>query len=237
MFDKTVFTSDLVDRNIIGISKNGTPISSGGTTGWYVNGRDVTDSTTVLSATAKYAVDFMIENGLVTDGLDAVLGVPEGALDLGKEINRRLIEGGYIKNKLYIPRIVPKEHGNPKAKFWVNGNVPGLVVPFEDTVTTGDSIFLKIIDRLRESGVRVEAVLGMVDRLHLRDGLTVEERFEGEGLKFYSMTDAKLLLPELVGRIIDPEERTFVINMLNREFQKMYEDAGRESPINLEELK
>jgi orotate phosphoribosyltransferase len=179
----------------------------------------------------------MIENGLVTDCLDAVLGVPEGAAEIGREINRKLIEAGYIKDKLYLPRIVPKEHGNSKARFWVNGNVPGLVVPFEDTVTTGDSIFLKMIDRLRESGVRVEAVLGMVDRLHLRDGFTVEERFEGEGLKFYSMTDAKLLLPELVGRIIDPEERIFVVNMLNREFQRMYEEAGRESPIDLEELK
>lgn len=237
MFDQTRFTKYLVDRNIVGISENGTPISSGGTTGWYVNGRDLSDNTKVLSVAAKYAVDFMIENGLISDDLDGVLGVPEGAAELGREINRKLIKARYIKDKLYMPRIVLKEHGNPKARFWVNGNVPGLVVPFEDTVTTADSIFLKMIDRLRESGVRVEAVLAMVDRLNLKDGLTVEERFEREGLKFYSMTNAKLLLLERVGRIIDPEERQYVIDMLNQEFQKMYEDAGRESPIHLEELR
>jgi orotate phosphoribosyltransferase len=95
---------------------------------------------------------------------------------------------------------------------------------------------LKFVDKLRKSGVIVEDAVIMVNRMQLSDGgKTVEEKFESEGLKLYSLTDAKELLPELLARLElqNPEFAQEMRNRLNREYEREYEEAGRTRPFEL----
>ena len=94
----------------------------------------------------------------------AVAGVELGGCPLASAVAARSFSDGTPLDAVYV-RKSTKDHGTRKT---VEGSdhLPrgAAVVLTEDTVTTGGST-LRAIERLREAGLEVRAVLAIVDRL------------------------------------------------------------------------
>ncbi len=227
-----------VQNGLVGVSEEGIKLNSGRISSYYINGRKISTSLARLNEATDFVFEFVQEKGLVVPKLDAVLGVPQGATKLADTVSRKLIENGLIEDQLFEIRIIPKEHGEASTRLWVNGNIPNKLILFEDTVTTGGSP-IRFADRFRndiatrENGIEIVGVVGLVDRLQLADGITAKERFAKEGLRFLTLTDASELLPEFLESMQDAELREEFKRRINQEYRNEYEEADRDSPIEL----
>jgi orotate phosphoribosyltransferase len=160
-----------------------------------LNCRRLSQSASVLSDSAQYVVDFLKRQKLLATKIDAIIGVPEGATALGNEISRMLIARKQLtSDRLYFVRVKPKSHGDPANRFWTNGNVPKRVILLEDVTTTGGSA-VDLIKNLRESGVKVVAIIGLLNYEYRVNSKTVLENFAEVGVPYYSLTTARKLLP------------------------------------------
>ena len=126
----------------------------------------------------EVAAELLIREGLKVDGV--------GGLTLGADPLATAISlAGRTRGKVwpaYIVRKESKDHGTSK---YIEGteNLPphGQVVVLEDVVTTGGSS-IKAIERLREAGYQVSAVLTVVDRAE-----GGREAIEKLGVKFFTL--------------------------------------------------
>lgn len=244
----------LLNNGVVGVKPEGITLKSGRTSHWYANARNLSTSVNALDGASDFVLERLQAKGskpiednldefepqpsIIEGGMDAFVGVPEGATELGIHVNERLIRDGLIADKLYPIRVVPKSHGDPNG-MWKTGNKPGKVVVYEDVGTTGESS-LQFIDKLRKAGLNVEDVIVLLNRMQLSDsGMNIEERFESEGIKLHSLATATEVLPELLARLelTNPELAQEMRRRINQEYKSEYEDAGRESPINLEETR
>jgi orotate phosphoribosyltransferase len=97
-------------------------------------------------------------------------------------------------------RAKPKEHGDPKDKYFL-GIPSGKVIILEDVTTTGGSL-LQTINSLKDIGVKIIAAIGLTNRNELRDdGKSVEEIILDKNVKYYSMSDAIELLPKIYNKL------------------------------------
>lgn len=91
----------------------------------------------------------------------------------------------------FIVRKEPKGHGTLSSIEGAKTYPPGAsLVVLEDTATTGGSA-LKAVDRLREAGFRVPAVISVVDR---EEG--AQEAVQARGLKFFSLCSLREIRSE-----------------------------------------
>lgn len=232
MFNKDKFEEFLLEKKILAHKLEPITLASGKKSSWYVSGRIISQTLSGLEEMADMMIGFMLSQNIDFTEIDAVVGVPEGATELGNAISRRLIQKSLIKDKLYFLRVRPKEHGDPSQRVWINGQAPKKIILLEDTVSTGGSI-MKIMDRLKEVGVEVVALVFEVDRLHLSDGKTAKELFVEKGINFFSITDAVRMLPKILDKIEGENLRGEIKNRLNGEYKIEYDEVGRQSPINL----
>jgi orotate phosphoribosyltransferase len=158
-----------------------------------------------------------------------VLGVPEGAAPVGSVINRFLIKKKYIPDAWYAFRKKPKEHGDPVNRFWVTGQAPKNVIVFEDITTTAGSA-LTFIESLQAAGVRVKALVSLVNREHSYNGKTVDAALKEKGIAYYTVARARDVLP-LALKKLNPEMRAEAIARLNAEYQEEY--APKKPPFVL----
>ena len=203
MFNHSEFNKFIINHNIIGFFEQPIKLVSGRTSHWYVSWRQVFNDPYLLEKVAEWVVFYIRENKI---DIECLYGVPEGATKLAVVSSLKLAQksGNYHQGSHVIPmgRAKPKEHGNPTDRFFV-GTPRGKTLVIEDTVTTGGSL-MESIDKLREVGIQVTAVLILVNRMERRDdGKTVEEaiaeRYNGE-VKFYTISSALELLPEIAAK-------------------------------------
>ncbi|MDP2908619.1 MAG: hypothetical protein Q8N77_02320, partial [Nanoarchaeota archaeon] len=170
----------------------------------YVNVRKLMDDVVTFDKFKWYVEGFVHDKGLKPDYF---LGVPEGMTKLGLIITytkskhdimfsyESYLSEGYSKvYPLPMARGKIKEHGSEKDKRFLGG-LEGKVVVFEDVLTTGDSA-ISLVGSLKKNKAEVLAVIGIVDRLELRDdGLSVAKKFSKISIDYFSMTDIKSLIP------------------------------------------
>jgi orotate phosphoribosyltransferase len=212
---KKTFSEFFVAFNTVGYKPEQITLASGKKSYWYINARVVSKTLALQEKTAAYVVDLMQQKKILK-GVDAVLGVPEGAAPVGSVINRFLIK------KKYIP-------DDPVNRFWVTGQAPKNVIVFEDITTTAGSA-LTFIESLQAAGVRVKALVSLVNREHSYNGKTVDAALKEKGIAYYTVARARDVLP-LALKKLNPEMRAEAIARLNAEYQEEY--APKKPPFVL----
>ena len=193
-FNKGEFNRFLIDNNVVGFKEQDITLKSGRISRWYANCRALTDHTGIADKTANFIIDFIKEKGIE---FDYVYGIPAGATKLATLINYKIAARQNKENMpLVIGREKPKDHGEPKDRFFIGPVKAGdRVIAVEDVTTTGGSL-ISGIEQLKEAGINVVAAVGLVNRMEKRDdSLLVEEKLRQMGITHYSMTDAFDLLP------------------------------------------
>lgn len=150
-------------------------LSSGGTTNWYLDGRQVTFRGDCQPLVGEAVTELLDAEGV--GEFDAVGGMTLGADPVAIAVaTARGVRAFSVRKE-------PKGHG-------VGGRFAGPVGPedrvlaVEDTVTTGGS-FLKAIDAIEELGCEVVAAVCLLDR-----GGVVGEKLRARGVSFLAVLGA-----------------------------------------------
>ena len=200
-WDKSKFYSFIIENNVIGFFEKPLKLKSGRSSYWYVNWRNITEETYLIDELTDYLIDFVNSLELKPD---CFYGVPEGATKLGiiTQFKWAKIQSDYgqIVYKLSMGRAKPKEHGDPKDKYFL-GIPSGKVIILEDVTTTGGSL-LQTINSLKDIGVKIIAAIGLTNRNELRDdGKSVEQIILDRNVKYFSMSNAIELLPIIYNKL------------------------------------
>ena len=198
MFKKEEFDKFILDNKVVGIKPEPFKLKSGRLSYWYANCRVMSDTFELLDRTAEFVADFLSEHNL---DFDYVYGVPAGATKLAVAINYRIGQkNNKNSQKIIIGREKPKEHGDPKDRYFIGPVQSGdKVIVLEDVTTTGGSVIGQL-KFLKEAGLDIVAVVALVNRLEKRDdGLGVAEYIKKEfNVPYYNLTDAKRILPAAI---------------------------------------
>lgn len=194
-WQKEKFYEFIIENNVIGFFKEPLKLKSGRLSYWYVNWRNVAEDVYLIDKLSDFIISFVKELDL---NPDCFYGVPEGATKLGiitqykwakGQLNYKM--GAY---SLSMGRVKPKEHGDPKDKYFL-GNPKGKVIIIEDVTTTGGSL-LETIKFLSEIDIKIIAAIGLTNRNEIRDdNKSVEVIIEENDIKYYAMSNAIDLLP------------------------------------------
>jgi orotate phosphoribosyltransferase len=195
--EKVNFHNFILNNNIIGFFEQPLKLKSGRLSSWYINWRNISSDVYLLDQLTDYILLFVDSLGL---NPQCFYGVPEGATKLGiitqfkwARKQKNYNSGTYC---LSMGRGKPKEHGDPKDKFFV-GIPKGETVILEDVTTTGESL-ITTIKQLRKLNVNIIASIGLTNRNELRnDGKSVEEIIKEQNLQYYAMSNAVDLLPRI----------------------------------------
>ncbi len=206
MFDRNAFNEFIIEKKVIGFFSEPIKLKSGRESHWYVNWRTVTESVYLTDKLTDFVLSFVGENRLKPD---CFYGVPEGATKLAvitqyKWASRQK-DYGAGRYVLAMGRGKPKEHGEPKDRYFL-GMPAGKTIVIEDVTTTGGSL-ISAIKMLKESEVEVIAAVGLTNRMEKRDdGKTVEGAVKELGVKYLTMSDAVDLLPVAYKKLRPGEE-------------------------------
>lgn len=195
--EKDRFHKFILKNNVIGIFEEPIKLKSGRFSYWYVNWRNISEDVFLLDRLTDYLISFVNYLNLTPD---CFYGVPEGATKLGiitqYKWAKKQAEYGLGAYNLSMGRGKPKEHGEPKDRFFL-GLPRGNVIILEDVTTTGGSL-LTTIKKLKELNVNIIATIGLTDRNELQDdGRNVTEIILEEGVHYYAMSNAIDLLPNI----------------------------------------
>ena len=197
-FNRQEYDKFLLENNVVGIKEEPFKLKSGRLSHWYANCRVLSDTYSLLNRTADFVAEYLKEKGIE---FDYVYGVPAGATKLGIAVNYRL-GADRPEQKMVIGREKPKEHGDPKDKYFIGHVKEGdKVVVLEDVTTTGGSVISQL-KNLKEAKADVVAVVALVNRLEKRDdGMSVAEYINKEfGIPYHWLSDAKSILPAAAQR-------------------------------------
>lgn len=205
-FKQGEFNQFLLENNIYGLFKDPITLKSGRKSHFYINFRNLAQDVWLADRLSDFIIAFINTHKIEVDTL---YGVPEGATKIGilaqykfAKSSSNYGKGGHV---LAMGRAKPKEHGDPKDKFFV-GAPRGKVVVIEDITTTGGSL-LTTIDSLKNAGINTHAVISLGNRMEKRDdGKSVEEAITEKGVKFYSMSSALELLPQVIQKESPPDK-------------------------------
>lgn len=218
-FDQKEFNKFIVNNNVVGFFPEGRTLKSGRFSYWYANCRNLQDNVGIMDKTVSFLLSFVKEKGF---DFDYVYGVPEGVTKLADIANYKLgMENNNPSQPLVIGRGKPKEHGDPKDKYFIGPAKSGdKIIVVEDVTTTGGSM-LKSLDSLKEAGIGVVAVIALVNRGEIReDGKTVAQCVEEKGSKYFSMSKANDLIPLAIEK-----------NDLSSEFLQKFQEKYNEFAI------
>jgi orotate phosphoribosyltransferase len=191
------FNDFIIHNNIVGFFEKPLKLKSGRTSYWYVNWRNVSQDAYLIDKLTDFLLSFVAYLNL---DLNCFYGVPEGATKLGiiTQLKWAKLRDDFLPNNYVLPmgRGKPKEHGDPKDKFFL-GMPRGKVVILEDTATTGESL-VKCIKNFDQIDIDVIAAIVLTDRNEYRDDRrTVEEVITELGIEYYAMSNAIEILPKL----------------------------------------
>jgi len=205
-WNKESFNGFILSQKVIGFFSAPLKLKSGRLSYWYVNWRNVAEDVYSIDALSDFVLSFVNDLGLKPD---VFYGVPEGATKLGVicQYNWAKTQKDYTKRShiLSMGRAKPKEHGDPKDRYFL-GMPSGKVILLEDVTTTGGSL-LETIDKLKEIDVDIIAAIGLTNRNELRDDKkSVEDAVTEKGVKYYAMSNALELLPILYQKLKPEDE-------------------------------
>lgn len=149
-------------------------LSSGQTSTYYINGKQVTLHPQGAVATGRLLLS------LLPSDTQAVAGLTLGADPIVTAVSVISV----YENRPIPAIIVRKEAKDHGTMAYIEGNQlapESHVVVLEDVVTTGQSA-MKAVQRLRDAGYRVEQVISLVDR---QEGGA--EFYDSVGLKFQAV--------------------------------------------------
>lgn len=194
-FDKQSFLDFIIENDVVGFFERPVTLKSGRQSYWYVNWRTITEDVFLSERLADYILAFAKSKNLEPD---TFFGVPEGATKIGiltqykhAKQKKDFGKGRYV---LAMGRGKPKEHGEPKDRYFL-GVPKGRTVVIEDVTTTGGSL-MQTIEKLREAKVDVIAAIGLTNRMERRDdGKSVEEALREQGVNYHAISEATELVP------------------------------------------
>ncbi len=199
--EKELFYEFIIENNIIGFFKEPLKLKSGRLSYWYINWRNISEDIFLLDKLTEFIISFVESLGLKPD---CFYGVPEGATKLGIITQYKWARKQPDYNKgvyfLSMGRAKPKEHGDPKDKYYL-GFPKGKIIVLEDTLTTGGSL-VETIDNLLKLKVNIIAAIGLTNRNEIRDDAkSVEEAIKEKNVQFYAMSNAIELLPKIYQKL------------------------------------
>ena len=187
------FNDFILKNNIIIKSDKPFKLKSGKESTTYVNWRTVAEDAYLMNELTDYVLEFVSINKI---SVDTFFGVAEGATKLGILTQFKYAQqNNYSKGShhLAMGRAKPKEHGDPKDRFFV-GKPQGNVCILEDVTTTGGSL-IDCIHQLQRQQVTISAAIGLTNRDEFRDdGKTVNEALADLGVPYFEMSNAKDLI-------------------------------------------
>ncbi|VVB76226.1 Orotate phosphoribosyltransferase [Candidatus Tiddalikarchaeum anstoanum] len=218
-FNQNEFNDFIITKGIIGIKDKPFKLKSGRESYFYFNWRNVAEDVYNMEMFTDYIIQFVNDKGLQPR---CFYGIPAGATKAAIITQYKwamgqldFCEGAY---PLPLGREVPKEHGDPKDKFFV-GEPKGDVVILEDVTTTGASL-IKGVDQLLESKLKILAAIGFTNR-NEKDarGKSVEESLKEKNVAYYAMSNALETLPKYVNGLKEkPKEE--VLRNIEDEFKQ-----------------
>jgi len=216
-FNQEGFNQFVLNNNVIGFFEKPIKLKSGRMSNWYVNWRDLSNDVYLLNRLTNFIITFTNDLKL---NPDCFYGVPEGATKLGIITQFKWAMNSYdISRKDYslpMGRGKPKDHGDPKDKYFV-GVPSGNTIILEDVTTTGGSL-LTTIDNLIETDVNIIAAIGLTNRMELRDDRTsVKDAVEAKGVPYHHLSNGIELL-QLAYRNLNPGET--IKKGIEKEFEK-----------------
>lgn len=197
-FDQQAFNSFILNENVIGFFPQPIKLVSGRTSYWYVNWRTVMHDAFLLNTISDNLLSFIKAKKIKGT---CFYGVPDGTTKLATICQYKYIQSrnDWKKGKYVfaMARKTPKDHGEPKDRFFV-GQPKGDVIVIEDVTTTGESL-LKHVKILQGFGVNVTAAITLTNRNELRDdGKSVAQELESINVPYYCLSQACDLLPQAV---------------------------------------
>ena len=193
-WNKEDFHKFIINNEIIGFFEKPLKLKSGRMSYWYVNWRNVAEDAYLLDKLTDFLIAFVTELNL---NPDCFYGVPEGGTKMGVLTQYKWAKEKNCKKgdfTISMGRAIPKEHGDPKDKFFL-GVPRGNVVVLEDVLTTGGSL-INTLKNLKELDLNIIAAIGLTNRSELRDdGKSVKDAIKELGINLYSLSDALDLLP------------------------------------------
>jgi orotate phosphoribosyltransferase len=195
--EKKKFEDFIIENNVIGFFENPIILKSGRKSYWYVNWRTISEDVYLFDILTDYIISFIEFLELKPN---CFYGVPEGATKLGviTQFKWAKQQKKFKKGAFNLPmgRAKPKKHGDPKDKYFI-GVPKGKVIILEDTATTGGSL-LKCINDLKSLNIDTLAAVVLTDRNEIRDdGKTVKQVINERGIKYFAMSNAVDILPNL----------------------------------------
>lgn len=195
--EKKKFYEFIIINKVIGFFKEPIRLKSNRLSYFYVNWRKVSEDVNLIDKLTDYIISFVRYLNLQPD---CFYGVPEGASKIGiiTQFKWAKMQNNHQTRSYHLPmgRGKPKDHGEPKDRFFL-GVPKGKVIIIEDVTTTGGSL-MKSILHLKEIEVNIIAAIGITNRNELRDdGKSVEEVIREENIEYYAMSNVIDLLPNL----------------------------------------
>lgn len=207
LFSQDRFNSFVLQNNIIGFFENPVTLKSGRSSSWYVNWRDVSEDVFLMDELLDFVLGFtldLLNQGKLKREPRCFYGVPEGATKLGILTQYKWAlespDFGSGTHALAMGRGKPKDHGDPKDKYFV-GQPRGETIILEDVTTTGGSL-ITTIKSLLAVEVPIVAAFGLTNRMEKRDdGKTVEDAIGefmslGTKIPYFHLSSALDLLPK-----------------------------------------
>ena len=205
-FNKDGYYNFILDNKIIGFFDKEVTLASGRKSRWYVNWRKVSNDVFLIDELTDYVLNFAMSHGMHPD---CFYGVPEGATKLGlitqyKWATRHSEDFDKGSNVFPMGRGRPKDHGDPKDKYFI-GEPIGKVIMLEDVTTTGSSLIKAINSVLELKTNKIIKAISLTDRMEITDqidspvyipkGISVKDALSSMNISYESMGKATEILP------------------------------------------
>lgn len=212
-FNQNDFDNFIIKKGVIGIKNKPFTLKSGRESYFYFNWRNVVEDVYNVDLLSDYIISFTKYKNF---NPDCFYGIPAGATKTAviTQYKWALNQLNYGEGSHCLPlgRETPKEHGDPKDKYFV-GMPRGSVVIIEDVTTTGGSL-IKGVDQLLESNLNILCAIGLTNRNEKNNkGKSVEESLFEKGVKYYSMSNALTALPKYVLQLQDKPKEEILRNI------------------------
>ncbi|MFA4972693.1 MAG: hypothetical protein WC683_08765 [bacterium] len=222
-FNKAAFIDFILDNGVVGFFERPVTLKSGRTSNWYVNWRTVSGDAFLIDMLSDFLISFTEDLGFEPDSF---YGVPEGASKIGvlSTLKRAKARPDFSPGRYALPmgRGKPKEHGDPKDRYFLTPP-EGNIIVVEDVTTTGGSL-ISALESLKYLDAKVLAAVGLTSRMELRDdGTSVKDALAEMGVEYHALSCAEEFLPaafkkfspgEAMGRAIEKEFERYGENPL-----------------------